>query len=60
MMLAWAAKAGVPLLSLSEAIKLVPEGRSTVQVKEVPLCWGNCLMGVWPAPVVTRCVHSCP
>jgi len=37
-MVAWPEKAGVPVLSLIAALKLVPAWRSTSQVKEVPVC----------------------
>jgi len=33
-----AENAWVPVLSLIAALKLVPAGRSTIQVKEVPVC----------------------
>jgi len=45
-----AENAWAPVLSLRAALKLVPTGRSTFQVKVVPVCWGNILMGFWPVP----------
>jgi hypothetical protein len=44
MILTWAENAVAPLLSLRAQLKLVLAGRSTSQVKELPVCSGNSLI----------------